>query len=163
MKKLLKLDNIFLLLLLGFFLYSKGPIIVSNFKTEGKLLPPSRVQVLSTNAEIDFPPKGKSIAIYWSTTCAPCKLEMARLKTSVENGKIPSASIYAINTFETENQIKKFLKKNKYPFTFISNPDLPLDIRATPTSLFIEDGKVLKLSSGMSLTGIWSAEGFLEN
>lgn len=159
MKKL-KPAKLIYFAVLGFLLYQIVPRTVQNFETEGQTIGTSRVQNVTTNEEINYPPKGKSIAIFWATWCAPCKLEMNRLKSSVENGKIPKDKIFAINPFENQTVILKFLKKDPFPFVFIEAPELVsrLKVDVTPTTLFIEDGKILSRTSGLSLIGIWRAE-----
>jgi hypothetical protein len=88
---------------------------------------------------------------------------MKRLASSVNEGKISRDKIVAINPFESEIVVRKFLSENSYPFIFLAAPELAttLSVEATPTTVFIEDQKVKSLSSGMSLWGIWKAELFL--
>lgn len=168
MKKWFSGGNIIFLLLLGFLIANQAPTIANNFRKEGLKLEGLKSLVINSEKEgqtAEFPPiEKKAMAIFWSTTCAPCKLEMARLKSSVENGKIPKSSLFAINPFEGRSEIKKFLAKNDYPFTFIEAPGISqaLNVRGTPTTLFIEKGKVLSIKTGISLTGIWKAEAFFE-
>lgn len=159
MKKL-KPAKLIYFLVLGFVLYQIVPRTMQNFETEGQSIDTSRVQNVATNEVISFPPAGKSIAIFWATWCAPCKLEMKRLKSSVESGAIPKDKIFAINPFEGQPAILKFLKSEPYPFVFIEAPELvsKLKVEVTPTTLFIEEGKILSRSSGLSLIGIWRAE-----
>tara|TARA_Y100001936_G_scaffold243374_1_gene282125 strand:+ start:1766 stop:2275 length:510 start_codon:yes stop_codon:yes gene_type:complete len=168
MKKWFSSGNIIFLLLLGFLIASQAPTIANNFRKEGSKLEGLKSLVINSAKEgekAQFPPKEeKAMAIFWSTTCAPCKLEMARLKASVENGKIPKSSLFAINPFEGRGEIKKFLAKNDYPFTFIEAPGVgqALNVQGTPTTIFIDKGRVVSVKTGISLTGIWKAEAFFE-
>ncbi len=156
------------LLLMGLLIANQAPTIANNFRKEGSKLEGLESLVINSAKEgqtTQFPPKEKkAVAIFWSTTCAPCKLEMARLKSSVEDGKIPKSSLFAINPFEERGEIKKFLAKTDYPFTFVEAPGISqaLNVRGTPTTIFIEDGEVVSIKTGMSLTGIWKAEAFFE-
>lgn len=159
--------NMITILIIGFLALTQAPTIANNFKTQGSKVSSLKVKTINgdgTEAVVDFPPKGRSIAIFWSTTCAPCKLEMARLKSSVEDGEIPKERLFALNSFESQKKIRKFLAKDPHPFTFIKDPGLgmALGVRATPTTVFIEDGEVVSMKSGMSFLGIWSAENFLD-
>lgn len=170
MKKWLTWSNLATVALLGLALYSQAPSIANNIRTEGTTLSELEVKtILPKNSKAEektsaqFPPASdRAIAIFWSTTCGPCKVEMARLKSSVEAGKIPRESLFAINPFESTETISRFLERNPYPFTFIHVPGIAhaLGVRATPTTIFIDKGEITSMSSGMSLTGIWKAESF---
>ena len=88
---------------------------------------------------------------------------MKRLKASVSEGKIDPASHYAINPFESEQIVRKFLSTNKVPFTFIHAPAVAaqLAVQRTPTTVLIHDTLIKSMSSGMGLIGIWKAELYL--
>lgn len=166
MKKILNPGNIIFLLAVIYAAYSLVPSVRNNFSQEGRLIETRSYRMITaegTGEPILFPAKNRAIAIFWATWCAPCKLEMARLSRSVEEGKIPAGAIIAVNPFETPDEVRAFLKKNSYPFTFIEDSGLSgfLKVNRTPTTLFIESQKVVNLSSGLSLSGIWSAENFL--
>lgn len=166
-KKIFSKNNIIYFIMIGVFAFTQAPTIANNFKTQGTKLSTIKIKTVTADQSVknvSFPPKGKSIAIFWSTTCAPCRLEMSRLKSSVEDGKIPQDSLFAINSFESSKEVKKFLKKNPHPFTFIQDPGIgaALNVRSTPTTIFIEDGEVVSMKSGVSFIGIWSAENFVK-
>lgn len=161
-----KKSNLFTLILLLFLVWKKAPEVIKNFNSEGVRLKTQEYQVLNSQgaSKVVFPfKKSNSIAIFWATWCSPCKLEMNRLKSSVEKGKIPQDRIFAINPFESKKIIKNFLKDNSYPFTFIDAHNIAnqLQVDVTPTTLFLEDQIVTSRSSGLSFIGIWKAEFFL--
>ncbi len=158
--------NILTIIILIAFVIKQGPSILNNFSQTGKLLSPQEYKVLSEGSQetLLFPQeKEKKILLFWATWCGPCKIEMARLKSSVESGKISSSDILAVNPFEGEIEIKKFLRQNSFPFVFIEARDLArnLQVELTPTTAFVKDQNVVRMSSGMSLIGIWRAELFL--
>lgn len=167
MKKYLSKSNVLTFVLLAGVLYLRGPEILKNFKTEGTKVQSQNYQVLSPKTASDtttFPlMDSKSIAIFWATWCGPCKIEMKRLKSSVDEGKIPPKSIFAINPFESAQVVSNYLKKNDYPFTFIEAPELVslFNISSTPTTIFFDNNEIHSMSSGLSLIGIWKAENFL--
>lgn len=169
MRKWFTPGNVLFVLLLGFIIATQAPTIISNFKKQGEKLRVVDAKVINSSKEFQttrFPPRGhKAVAIFWTTTCAPCKLEMARLKSSVEQGKISEESLFAINPFESSSVIKKFLARNDFPFTFIEDTGIAqdLNVQGTPTTIFIDKGEVVSMKTGVSLTGIWSAEAFLDN
>ncbi|WP_408096542.1 TlpA family protein disulfide reductase [Peredibacter sp. HCB2-198] len=156
-----RLLNLVYFIFLGLLLYQIVPRTLHNFHSEGQSLPSVNAYNLSTDTETLFPPaSGNAIAIFWATWCGPCKLEMKRLRSSVEDGKIPQDRIFAINPFENRETILKFLSQEKFPFQFIEAPELVKDMKVevTPTTLLIESGKITNRSSGLSLIGIWKAE-----
>lgn len=138
---------------------------IQNSNNEGKTLVQREYQIVDRPAEkITFPPvKGTALAIFWATWCAPCKLEMARLNESITDKKIPSGKIFAINFYDSVIEQRKFQAEKNYPFIFITGNEIgsELNIRATPTTLLVKDGIVENLSTGLSIFGIWKAEGFL--
>lgn len=165
-KKHLTISNIITVIVLALVLYNRLPTFLENSKHEGKPFPAGTYQVLSsTGGELTFPTaQERSLVIFWATWCGPCKVEMNRLQTSVQEGKIPAQKIVAINSFEDALTVKKFLKENQYPFLFLDAPGVSqeLKINLTPTSLFVENGVIKNMSSGMSFIGIWRAESFLK-
>jgi cytochrome c biogenesis protein CcmG/thiol:disulfide interchange protein DsbE len=159
-----KKSNLVLLVLIVFLAIKQGPVILNNFKNEGIFIPVNQYPVIASKNKTTFPPVNNSIAIFWASWCGPCKLEMQRLKTSIEEGKIRAGSIYAINAFETPAEVEGFISQNKFPFIFLDAPLLNsiLKIKATPTVVFLSKNEVVSSSSGMSLIGIWKAESFLK-
>ena len=161
-------SNLITLIILVFALYIQGPTVLKNFQAEGTKLETEEYNEISAKGikeKVLFPPQNlNSMTIFWATWCAPCKLEMQRLKSSVENGKIPKGLIFAINPFETTATVVNFLKENNFPFTFIdaTNVSQRLNISSTPTTLFIQKNEIISMKSGLSFVGIWRAEYFID-
>ena len=150
----------------GFVAWKQIPLLLSNMEKEGEKLAPSTYQVINPKTPgetLALPSSGKNILVFWATWCGPCKVEMNRLKESVVAGKIGDRAIVAISAGESPETVKKFLAKDSYPFTFIHAPEIgrELDVHVTPTTVFLENGVVTRMSSGLSLIGIWRAEAFL--
>ena len=89
---------------------------------------------------------------------------MKRLKSSVEDGNIQTNQIFALNPYETKETIKKFLKKNPFPFRFINIPGLvqQLEVSGTPTIAWFEGERLVYKKTGVSLTGVFRLEQFLK-
>jgi thiol-disulfide isomerase/thioredoxin len=140
------------------------PEIIRHYRIEGEKIAPSRYFDLISSAPLTFPPQGRSITLFWASWCTPCVIEMNRLKSSVDSGKISPKRIFAINPFEDVTTVKRYLQKNSYPFTFISSPELTelLQIKVTPTIVWTKDGVITSMNSGISLIGIWKAELLLD-
>ena len=163
--KILKTKSFyFYLTIISFIAFTQGESVLKNFTNEGREFIPKKSIVLNEDKKtINFPTNERSITIFWATWCTPCKVEMARIKNSVISGKIKRRQIFAINPFESKHIVTKFLKKNEYPFTFMTAPKLSkeLNISRTPTIVFFDKNKVERISSGLSLIGVYWAEYFL--
>jgi cytochrome c biogenesis protein CcmG/thiol:disulfide interchange protein DsbE len=161
-------SNLFTLLVVVFVLWRQIPQVIKSFEAEGVKLESKTYSVISSTGELKeviFPPLNKrALTIFWATWCGPCKIEMDRLQTSIKEGKISGSKIIAINPFEDRPDIKKFLSRHNYNFTFIDAPEVAkiLNVEVTPTTVFFDKGKITSHSTGMSITGIWKAENFLD-
>lgn len=158
MKK--KINYLFSAILIIILLYNQGPIIWSNYQMQGQIIEKKQAYSFNQNKSILFPPKYKIIALYWASWCGPCKIEMERLNNAIINEELDSKLVFAINPFEDDVKIKKFIKKNDYKFNFIQVQN-NLNIRSTPTIVHIKNGKVDHISSGISIIGIYRAMWFL--
>lgn len=141
-------------------IYLQVPTLVKNKQLEGKTIIQKEFVELKKNRKVIFPPNGNSIVIFWATWCAPCKLEMNRLKNLVMEGRIPQNKIFAINPFEKRDDYEFFLRKESLPFNFFESDELTqkLEIDKTPTTVFLNGNKIESKSTGISLIGIWKAE-----
>lgn len=159
MKKIKYLQRTVLFMVIAFVVINRAPSYINNFNQQGLKVETTEVMSIKDNTKINFP-SSPAILIFWATWCAPCKVEMSRLKTSVLKGKIPSDKIFAINPFESIFDVKRFLAKNDFPFTFIDDSGLSghFNVSLTPTTLLLKDNRVVSMSSGPSFIGIWRAE-----
>lgn len=159
-----KLPTIITLFLIGFVAYRQGPIWWKTYKQIGITLP-SHLGVDLKTQDIIPEINENYILLYWASWCAPCKLEMQRLAHSVETKSIKADYILALNVFEDDITIEKFIEKNHYPFRFI-RPSKELrqsvEVLATPSSFLVKDNRIIWANSGLSFIGIWIAELFLD-
>ena len=134
-------SNVITILLLALVAWKLAPQVMNNLESEGKVIPVHSYQIIDQQKTQIFPPeKQKVAAFFWATWCGPCKIEMARLQKSIENKKIDASKIFAINPFESPEEVASFVKSHKYDFTFIHAPEISakLNINATPTIVLIE-------------------------
>src|SRR5687768_11186750 len=91
-------SNILFLLIMGLAIVQQFPVQKNNLQQTDRIIPSRKVLSYTTGTQVDFPSRnGRNLAIFWATWCGPCKLEMERLKRSVESGSIPKDAIFAIN------------------------------------------------------------------
>jgi cytochrome c biogenesis protein CcmG, thiol:disulfide interchange protein DsbE len=155
------LNNFVFWILIFGLIVIKAPALIYHFSLSDTPVPIEIRKDIESNKKTYFPHStGPSIVIYWASWCAPCKLEMARLKSSVESGSIPGSRVYAVNIFEPLKTITDFLKTNKYPFKFVNGgrAEEIFKITATPTTVILIDSKIYSVSEGLSLVGIWKTE-----
>ena len=148
-----KKSNWILLLLLCFVIYQQFPLVINSFQRTGENLSVQILYKLSGD-EVAFPPAEKTSVIFWATWCAPCHLQLELMNKMISSDEAKK-KIYAISIGEDSKTVKKFLKKNPLPFTFLLDPHNRLrkeySIKATPTVAYInKDKKIDYFSTGLS-------------
>jgi cytochrome c biogenesis protein CcmG/thiol:disulfide interchange protein DsbE len=170
MKKVLKslsLNRIIFAGLLVFLIYRRGPEIVKNINLEQQDFPSHRL--LSTqNTPVSFPPADgrKSAAVFWTTWCGPCKLEMEIIKRSIAKNNIPPERVFAIHIEGTADQVGAHMQKFGFTFPALVDADgslaHALGVSMTPTIFLISGkGKIEWASSGVGPTDVFRIEKFL--
>ena len=84
----------------------KIPRIFSNCKARPKT---SRNCCIGKK-KMDFPPPvdrilpdSNQILIYWATWCGPCKIELERFQSAVNEGSLPPNNVWALNIENPRN------------------------------------------------------------
>ncbi len=86
--------------------------------------------------------KGKKTLInFWASWCTSCAKEIPELEDLKR--KYGDVNFIAINAGESKNLINKFIKKYKFTYTVLSDPDRlvskSLGINALPVTIVIDD------------------------
>jgi len=86
---------------------------------------------------------------FWFTKCAPCIDEIPVLNQIAE--KYKNQFNFIAITFETEKDVKKFLKKHPFNFKHLINAKSFIDslgVKAYPMNLFLDKNGILKYIKG---------------
>jgi cytochrome c biogenesis protein CcmG, thiol:disulfide interchange protein DsbE len=123
-----------------------------------------------TNSQIQIPPNdGKpSILVFWATWCGPCKLELDRLKTAVEQNEIPADRIFAVSIGETLEDVQATAKERQYPFQVVADERAQsrnlYQISVTPTTIHVDGSEnIAWVAQGMHPLSIKRAKSHLKN
>ncbi|MCF6279674.1 MAG: TlpA family protein disulfide reductase [Flavobacteriaceae bacterium] len=90
-----------------------------------------------------------SLINFWFTTCIPCIDEMPILN-SIKDHYGDSVNFISI-TFETDEKVKKFLKKYEFNFTHFPNSKKEIDVfgnKSYPLNVFLDKNGIVKFLQG---------------
>lgn len=169
MSKLLTKKNftrIFQIFLVVFVISRLAPQVYSNWQKQGMELESFDTLNVATNEIEPLFLYEKNFIIFWASWCAPCKLEMMRIKRLVDSQDVRADQVIALNPFESLSEVQKFVATTDYPFRFLSDEGLlaqRLEVKGTPTFLWVKDETIVKMSTGIHLTGLFRLESFLAN
>jgi thiol-disulfide isomerase/thioredoxin len=159
-----KIFDIIFYLILGVLLIQRVPVLLSQYKIEGKKVDETKFTNLKMQ-QIDFPPRDqKSVAVFWATWCGPCSLELSRINKAILDKEIDSRFIYVVNVDEDPSLVRSEFIKRKYNFDGYFNKDLAiqLNVQGTPTVVFIDENKNVEwISTGISPSLIYRTRNFL--
>ncbi|HPI41393.1 MAG TPA: TlpA disulfide reductase family protein [Pseudobdellovibrionaceae bacterium] len=155
--------NILLLLVIGFFLYQRIPVWMNEAQTSGKKL--ESIELIQMDGSIINTQSISTphIYVFWATWCGPCKIEMKRLQSAINNQEIEAKNITAVSYNEDNETLKKSIQENQYTFNFAKDTSGKfhqlLGIRGTPTVVHInQQGEVSWMNVGLSLLGVQKAK-----
>lgn len=169
MSKLLTKKNftrIFQIFLVVFVISRLAPQIYSNWQKQGSELESFDTLNVATNEIEPLFLYEKNFIIFWASWCAPCKLEMMRIKRLVDSQDVRADQVIALNPFESQSEVQSFVATSDYPFRFLSDEGVlaqRLEVKGTPTFLWVEDETIVKMSTGVHLTGLFRLESFLQD
>ena len=160
------ISRVFQLLVVIFVISRLAPQIYSNWQKQGLDLKSFDVLNVANNEIEPLFVHKKNFIIFWASWCAPCKLEMMRIKRLVDSQDVRADRVIALNPFESLSEVQKFVATTDYPFRFLSDEGLlaqRLDVKGTPTFLWVKDETIIKMSTGVHLTGLFRLESFLQD
>jgi len=154
--------------MLLFILVQRVPIWLNNSKIEGTKAPQLMMLNVRTGQSSPFPASGKAIYIYWATWCGPCKLEMGRLQSAIDEGSLSAKQVIGISSGESLESIQSEILNQKYSFEFLHDERgeslNAFQVTGTPTVLQInEKGEVVSMSMGIQPFLISKSERFLKD
>lgn len=162
--------NFLLILIFTWILALKIPRIFSNWQSEGQKLLEIAVSVKKNGLPppVDrILPDSNQILIYWATWCGPCKIELERFQSAVNEGSLPPNNVWALNIGESSELVERFMLKQKYNLQWAiiqepSNSYSSIKIEVTPTIVHWKKGGEIKwISSGVNPFTIWKSKSFL--
>jgi thiol-disulfide isomerase/thioredoxin len=93
---------------------------------------------------------------YWSSSCLPCRAELARLQQIYQEYRLRGLEVVAVNSGETRAAIDSFLDRQRIPLTFAIAMDPQQQagqaqgVSGVPvTILYGMDGSVVRRFTGM--------------
>ena len=101
--------------------------------------------------------KGKVVIMsFWATWCGPCKEEMPHLQKLLDEKRGDGLEVLSISTDDarTRSQVKPFIKKNRYDFTVLFDPDSSVigtynPAKTLPFTVIVDrDGNIAKTHQG---------------
>lgn len=175
MKNLInQLSNILFVIIIVFLIYRIGTSYIQNNELEGRKLPEvTLLQLNDLKSELKATVLGKDILppyilIFWSSTCPPCLVELARFSEAIKEKDIPVNRFIAINVGENIKEVKKYLsrKNYKFPVYFDRSNKLASFLKLSSTPLVVHvghKGNIKWISTGVSPTGIIRAKKLLKS
>lgn len=126
---------------------------------KGQQIEPTVVQLLQADGTLTptplFSDSSRKVLIFWATWCGPCTVELSRVQKLIAKNEIPSKDILAISIQEAPGTVLQALKERKYTFPVALDLDGKIahdfQVRGTPTTVYLENGKVARISTGLSL------------
>ena len=155
MKKFLKFETAFWLILIFGLVGLRGPQFLKNWNLQG-------VSISSNESLTDIAGNTVSLSppyaiVFWATWCKPCELELGRIDMLIKDSKISRERIVAVSTDENLPVVVETVKTRAYSFPVAWDSDGQLAkkfaVAGTPTIVVVgNDQKIIWVTSGISPT-----------
>jgi cytochrome c biogenesis protein CcmG/thiol:disulfide interchange protein DsbE len=167
LKSFLK-NNWLLILVIGFFLWQKIPIWWNEHQSSGQKLGSFELTSLDQRTVLTDQISKPHVFIFWATWCGPCKIEMKRIQSAVNEGDINPAHVTAISFDEDDNTLQKAIAENKYTFQFLKDTTgrfaASLQVKGTPSVVHVDTaGSIVWMNTGLSILGVQKAKSLLSS
>lgn len=132
-----RLFNVVLIVFVAYLLVQRVPGLLTMYQMQGQALG-GALQV--QNLEPHLAPtqnllQGKPrVMVFWATWCGPCKVELKRLNSLVEQQKVSPEDILAISVGESAETVKAYVESEKLLF------NVGLDSRSEIARIFKVQG-----------------------
>lgn len=157
-------STLILLVLFIFIVIQRGPSYLENLKIEGTQTPKLAAETLS-GVKLPFPPAihQPQVLVFWATWCGPCKLELSRLRSLIEEHPEWGDRVHLISTQEAPQLVDSVVRERKYPFAIWLDSSQEVfskfKVNATPTTVLIDEkNEIRHISTGLSPAYIWRIE-----
>lgn len=153
LKRFFTIGNLIVFGVLSFFLYTRGPQILNYYRLQGsdEIAQDSMINLDGSPIERPYP----HVLLFWASWCAPCEIEMSRINSMIENGKIRPQQVISISIDSSFEEARRKHKQKGYLFPAVWDQSghwaRLYNVGVTP-SLFVIDKnkKIIWATSGLS-------------
>ena len=143
------------MILIGFFVARRIPVLFQQYKTEGTAAPTFSIPTLADGIFDSRSSNHPLLLVFWATWCGPCTIELSRLNTLVSKGTVSRERILAISSFEERSLLEKTMQERGYVFPIGLDIDghvaQAFNVQGTPTLVFLsKERKIQRISTGLS-------------
>ena len=108
---------------LFFFLIGlRAPQWIKAYSQEGRKVEQSIEVPTTTGASLRIPDQTRKALIFWATWCGPCTLELSRIQSLIDEGKIKPEDVVAIAMDQDTELVKRTSQSRGYTFTVALDP-----------------------------------------
>jgi thiol-disulfide isomerase/thioredoxin len=153
------------LLIVGGFRYAQT--YIANGDLEGKQFNDFKIVNLDGNqSTFQSSFKGPIIVAFWSVGCLPCRIELSRFQSAIENNEIDTENFVAVNVGDSQSDIIRYMKKQKWDFDCVMDYKQEgfrlLNLKAVPTVFHLKRGFIVNsVLGGISPLGIIRGQKFI--
>jgi peroxiredoxin len=154
-KYLRRLPDLIVVILIGFFVAQRIPVLFQQYKAEGTAAPTFSIPTLADGTFESRSSNHSLILVFWATWCGPCTIELSRLNDLVSQGTVRRERILAISSFEERSLLENTVQERGYVFPVGLDTDgrvaQAFNIQGTPTLVFLsKEGTIQRISTGLS-------------